>query len=262
MRVQGEAYFFMNAWMDFLCLALTAVLGRRRLRPGRAALAAFLGAGYAVLSWAALPLLGGVPALLFMGLILTCAGFGRRCLRLWPMLMASGWLLYGLADFAARQGAPPLLILFLSGAGVGLCALLCRRLPAKGQERLEVRIRLRGREARLPAFRDSGNLLCEPISGLPVIVAPLEKLRTLMPPGVQVNDLSTLPPGWRFVRARTAVGSRMMMCFHPDGMSVRGKNRVWPADGWVAPAELEEERALLPEAFFVEQKEGRYHAGL
>ena len=40
MRVYGEAFFLMNGWMDYLCLMLTASLGRRRFRPGRALLAA------------------------------------------------------------------------------------------------------------------------------------------------------------------------------------------------------------------------------
>ena len=168
----------------------------------------------------------------------------------------------GVADCLIQARIGPLPgMLMCGGSALGI-AFLLRSGTARGQGEFRLQVILADRSVWLPALRDSGNLLRDGPGGLPVIVAPAALLGPLLPSGLRCADLSTLPPGWRFVRARTAAGSRMMMCFHPDGMSVRGKNRVWPADGWVAPAELEEERALLPEAFFMEQKEGRYHAGL
>lgn len=46
MRVNGEIFFLINGWMNYLFLLLAARLGRVRLRRGR--LSSVLGSGYAL----------------------------------------------------------------------------------------------------------------------------------------------------------------------------------------------------------------------
>ena len=106
MRVYGEAFFLMNGWMDYLCLMLTASLGRRRFRPGRALLAAGLGAGYALIAWMGGAWLRGVPALAAAALGMTSIAFGRGGLRLWPLTGAAGRLEGKKQDDAASTHYP------------------------------------------------------------------------------------------------------------------------------------------------------------
>ena len=62
-------------------------------------------------------------------------------------------------------------VLFFCAAA--LAAVILRRL-ARSRKRVRVYIKTTRGEARLTALRDSGNLLTEPVSGLPVIIARAE----------------------------------------------------------------------------------------
>ena len=90
MQVYGEAFFFINGWMDFLCILLAARLGRSRFHAGKALISAALGSVYGVLAW--MPgthLLRTVPALLTVCLLMCQVAFGKRCLRLFPLVLAA-----------------------------------------------------------------------------------------------------------------------------------------------------------------------------
>ena len=112
----------------------------------------------------------------------------------------------------------------------------------------------------VPALRDSGNLLRDGATGLPVIVAPEALLRPLLPAGVRSADLSTLPPGWHLTRARTAAGSACLMCFFPDNLTLSQGRRSHRVQAAVALSDFSSPRALLPEAIF--SQEGKDHASL
>ena len=49
MRVNGEIFFLINGWMNYLSLLLAARLGRVRLRRGL--LSSVLGSGYTLAAW-------------------------------------------------------------------------------------------------------------------------------------------------------------------------------------------------------------------
>lgn len=66
---------------------------------------------------------------------------------------------------------------------VSLAAVILRRL-ARSRKRVRVYIKTARGEARLTALRDSGNLLTEPVSGLPVIIARAEAVAEAAPPAV------------------------------------------------------------------------------
>ena len=211
MRVYGEAYFCLNMGMDFLCLLLAARLGRLRFRPGRALLAAGLGGGYALLALMGPPWLGGAWGLMLSALCMCLLAFGRRGLRGFPLLLRRG---------------------------------------PDGEGRFEVELRLGGRRAVLPALRDSGNLLADPVSGLPVIVIPAPLARSLLPPGTRPERLDTLPPGGRLIRMRTAGGVGTAMLFCPDEIILRQGGAARRVDAMAAAAPFRDCWALLPEALF------------
>ena len=64
------------------------------------------------------------------------------------------------------------------------------------------------------ALVDSGNLLCDPLSGDPVLILPRNTFRRL----THLPEDSTLLPGMRLLRARTASGITLMIVLRPDGI--------------------------------------------
>lgn len=155
MRVNGEIFFLINGWMNYLSLLLAARLGRVRLRRGR--LSSVLGSGYALAAWGWLPTLRGVPQLMLAALGMAALSFGRHALKMGPLVLACSLLLAGLCDFGWRWGLPAGGVLAVCGAAVlGLIGLLNRgSLPSR--EACSVEITLRGKTMRLPALRDSGS---------------------------------------------------------------------------------------------------------
>lgn len=260
MRVRGEAFFLLNGWMDYLCLYLAAAMGRTRFSRGRTALAALLGALYAAGALSAPDWVRGIGGLTGCCLAMAFIAFGRRFLRLAPLVFLSGWMLAGLTDFLLLRGWAALGIVALCGGGALGISLLLRRTGASGGGGCRVRIVWRGRAVCLPAIRDTGNLLTDRRTGLPVIVASARALRPLLPEGVRADDLSTLPPGFHLIRAATAAGGRTLMCFLPHRLTVVQGGKEQRVEAAVALSGFREGRALLPDAIFSGEGE-RNHAG-
>lgn len=97
---------------------------------------------------------------------------------------------------------------------------------------------------RLTALVDSGNLLRDPITGLPVIIVSRKaasRLITLPPPG-------EITPGMRLISVRTVSGTSLMAVFHPRRVRLR------LPDGWqtvsamigLSPAGYDGFQALVP----------------
>ena len=237
MRVYGEMFLLINGWMDFLCLLLAARLGRSRFYTGKALISASLGGVYGMLSWMdSFPFLHSVPALLLWCLLMCRVAFGKRCPRLFPLVLAAGWLLSGLSNFTRR-------IVDTGGS-------------------FSVKLAYQGKSTEVRAMRDTGNMLADSVSGLPVIVLPERLARAFMPPETNPKDLCTLPPGWRLLRVKTAAGSKALMCFTPDQIMIVQGTRVWRTDAVIAVSAFEESRALLPDSLFSEPREEMCHAVL
>ena len=79
---------------------------------------------------------------------------------------------------------------------------------------MRVRIRCGDCESAVTALVDSGNLLCDPLSGDPVFILPRNTFRRL----THLPEGSTLLPGMRLLRARTASGITLMIVLRPDGI--------------------------------------------
>lgn len=260
MNVNGEAFLLLNGGMNFLALLLCARALHLHLPLGRGMLAAALGSGYAAMAWALCgPWARGIPALALSGCAMTAIAFGQRALWALPGLGAAGLFLGGLCDFLLRMGCGP-------AAAITLCALaallLSLALPGgvRGGGRFTLEIVWQGKTARIPAFRDSGNHLRDPIRALPVIVTPSALLAGLLPPHTNPRDLATLPDGWYLVRAKTVSGEATLMCFAPDKTALRRGGRWYPIRAAVAISPLAASRALLPEAIFLQEE--RIHASL
>ncbi len=263
MRVYGEAFFFLNGWMNFLCMLLTARLGRCRLHTAKALISAGFGAVYGVVAWAAGELvLRSVPVQLLVCFGMALAAFGRGGTRLFPLVAAAGWLLSGLSDFVLRQGAYPASVIWIDGGFVFFALLLTRRIRNMGGGQYMLRVAFQGKSSELPALRDTGNLLMDGIFGLPVIVLPRSLAGAFLPLNINVNDLAALPNGFRLIPVKTAAGNKTLMCFTPDQTVIRQGKRAWGVDAVIAVSDFAESRALLPESLFCEQREDMCHAVL
>ena len=199
-----DILFLTNWIIDYLLLLVTAGFAGRPFRRRRLALAAALGALLAIPAffW---PLEGGT-ALLAKGLL--CAGLcalafetldPRQLLRLGLILLAvtlafggaalalaamtAGRELIHIQGGAAYIDLPLGTLLLSTGAAYCLLSLVfsCAGARRKGSF-VQISVSLGGREARLKALRDTGNLLRDPVTTKRVIVAEKKRLWPLFSP--------------------------------------------------------------------------------
>ncbi len=175
-----------NMLMNLLTLRLAAAIVGKRLRSYVALPVAAAGAGYALLSLTVAPILYAAPAKLMFGAamaaVLIC---GRR--SYWKCLLAlylSAFLMGGLMlsltlllgcqiSGGALMGTVPLRVMLLAAALCAALPRLVRTLIGAYRHRVRhvrLRVELSDRMLCVWALVDSGNLLTEPVSGLPVVV--------------------------------------------------------------------------------------------
>ena len=280
MDVYADILFLVNGGMDALCLALTAGLIHRPLTWRRMVAAAMLGGVYGV---AVLFLeMGTVLSLMTdvaVCLLLCGIAFGRR--KLWLTggvyllcSMALGGIMTALYHWLNRAGMAALLprgeegvssVAFALLAAVsGLFTLLWGRIFRKSEGRraaaLSVKVTLGGETVTLKGMVDSGNLLTDPISGIPVIAVKRENLLPLLSKEARelltasasdAEALTRLPEGARIrlIPTATATGQGMLISLRPDGVSleVEGKKPYEVRTLVCAiPMEAEGAEALVP----------------
>ncbi len=183
--IYADTLFAVNFSMDFLALYITGKSLRTPIRPGRLALSASLGALFATVS-AAFPVSGfigkcvGVLTFAACAALMCLAAFSCRVVRstavftavnlgLGGMISAMcSWLrLSGLEP--SGQGLEPL-TLIVFGLIAGLVSLLYSRFGRAKEREVAVTVKLPDGGKSLRLLSDSGDLLCEPISGKPVVV--------------------------------------------------------------------------------------------
>lgn len=227
-----------------MCIGMSA--GLRRMAPVRLCGVAL---GVGVLS------AGMVNApLLLRGIMLLCCAAAAPILawpcapqRIWPRMIASGCFLSlgmtGLMRFAVPFGLPAALIVLL------VCLLLRALpviLPKQGDTPplATVDIRHGAHHLTLTGLIDSGNLLKDPVTALPVIVISRRAAARLIP---LPEDGKLLYP-FRLITVRTVSGTGMMTVFHPDSVCLltpQGWQRVDALLG-VSPEGYDGFQALVP----------------
>ena len=80
------------------------------------------------------------------------------------------------------------------------------------------------REAAFRALIDTGNMLREPVSSLPIMVVHRSLVENLLPVAFDpAEPLDTLPSGWRIAAFGGLGGSGRIACFMPDVIMADGK---------------------------------------
>ncbi len=221
MRVSIELFLLDNLMMNLLMLRLAYALEGVRPVSWRMWAAAAFGAVYALLSMSVLPVLAAFLPKLLLGAVMalplmeTPRTYPKALLCLYLAACLMGGVMFALAMLFGgnfRSGAfvctVPVRVALISAC---CCALLPRliraMLRAIRQRPLRIRlmVRLPDRMLDLNALVDTGNLLVEPISGLPVII---------IRPGL-------LPPyEGRPVPYRTVDGEGMLRAMRPVDVRV------------------------------------------
>ena len=182
-------------------------------------LGALLGAVYAVLVY--LPGLSFLRFFLFKFLVaggMLCLSFGlrRSTLRLGGVFGGVALVLCGAVyGVALLQGKRPQLgsnalffpvsffSLLLTAAAVALaCRLLLPRLSHGRNSIVPVKLSLHGRSVHLAALRDTGNSLCDPVSGAEVLTVYWNAAKGLFPSDLQLKEQDFAAPAALPLRLR------------------------------------------------------------
>jgi stage II sporulation protein GA (sporulation sigma-E factor processing peptidase) len=243
-----DELFFLNLAVNYFILLATARVCGLRFRRGRYALTAALGAAWCCASL--LPGLSWLDAGLMTAVLaatMALAAFGGEP-KLWRCLASFLGVsaLFGGAVFAAgllrgtwtpggRFVQLDMRVLVLSFAACwAAVSLLFRRTAKKAERRvLDVSVEYRGRTAHFRALEDTGNSLCDPLTGDAALVAEAAALSPLFPPSEAaalhrpaVEAMQALSgPGMRLLPCRGVGGRGLLLAFRPDRILVDGAER-------------------------------------
>ena len=177
------------------------------------------------------------------------AVFPDAPLRLKPRIALMGLLLpvgfTGLMRLFAPLGLPGTLLLSAACAMTLLACRACARAaPVPRISGVEIRMGLRS--AAFTALVDTGNLLRDSVTGLPVIVISRKAAAKLM----TLPREGALLPGMRLMRVRTVSGTALMTILRADSIRIRqeGAWRSVSAVIGLSPCGYEGFQALLPAA--------------
>ncbi len=198
MTVYLDMVIVLNLLVNYLLLKATARLGASAARKLRLWGAASVGALYAAAVY--LPHCGflqTIPMKLVCAVVMLLVAFGakRQTLRLGAVFAAVSLVLCGavygvelLKHGRVRLHGDSLLypvtfssLILTAGGTYAACRLLLPRLTHSADSIVPVTVSLQGRRVHLSALRDSGNTLCDPVSGESVLVADWHTARRLLP---------------------------------------------------------------------------------
>ncbi len=232
----ADILFLVNFAMDFIALATSASLGAREKRPVRISIASALGAVYAIAAT-----VSGIYGILQYILAAAvgasmCAisfGFGsittflRQCIIFW----GCGALLGGIMTAVLSLGNSPYsktnLPIIAASAVVVMFFIIKALRERAGCKSLKIKATLEGKSAIFEALCDSGNLLRDPFSGAPVIVASHNALTPLFPKETisamlecDSAHLAALGVRLRLIPHGSADSKGILCAFSPDSVTV------------------------------------------
>lgn len=244
--IYADSLILLNALIDYLVLLAAGRINGLPLRRWRLALAAAFGGAYALASvlWPGFFALAAVKILAGLAMTAIAYGLTRRFLRLavtvFAVAAAFAGAVYALAGLAGLPRTGGLYIpvstrvLLLSFAVCyALLSLVFRGRGRRAEKKLyRVELTFRGKTVRFTALDDSGNELCDPISGGGVLVAQAETLAPLFddPALLYADPAEALPrmndPRFRLLPCTCAAAeSALLLCFRPDSVKIDGRAR-------------------------------------
>ncbi len=234
-----ELFLLDNVLMNSLILRTAAAMLSRRLPCWRMIAASALGAIYAALSVGTVPLFMSLPMKLGLGFLME---YMFSALALFVSTFAIGGAAVGLAFLLGGKlengfvlAAVPLRVMLGSALLASFMPRIIRKVLERrlvNNDRLRIEIMHKGVSIYASAIVDTGNMLCEPMSGLPVVVVSSRELECF----------ATIP-----IPCRTVGGNEVVYGFRPDKLLLCGKmNAVLDAFVAVGPVSIGGADALIP----------------
>lgn len=250
--VYAEAYLLYNAALCACALPLGGKLaGLPAPKPAALFYTAFFCGACALVPMLA-PAFAGLALVGLPASVWLC--FGRHgaqaCVRCAVTTLCAAMLTGGAAAALKTAGLGALPAMVLATGLSMLLYMLATLLPTTLCEVRQVELRREDRSVILPAMLDSGNLLRDPVTGLPVLVVPERALRSLFPDTDDLCGLRSLPPGFRLLNVHTAAGGALLPLFRPDECRLYLNGHTCKAELLVAVAgrEYGGVQALVPTA--------------
>lgn len=225
-EVSAEEYLVANFLFDFFLLYLPA-RGTWFFRPERLLPAAILGA-LSALAFQALMLPGAALAtMLPMCLIAYPLTDGRRFAVASVRVLLYAFVLAGAMEAARHADAEPFVQTLVGMAAVWAVDALGRQIQPE-RDTVQLRVWSGGCRRRFAALVDTGNLLREPLSALPVLIADEAAL------GRRVYRMLAEQAGARTAAFRTVGGDGELICARPERIEVRiGERWRLAPDLWI-----------------------------
>lgn len=236
--IHGEAY---GLWNGALCAVSLLLGGKLAGLPmpskGKLLVSALLGCLGAM--WQ-LMRPGEQELALFLCLISVWICYGKEGLtafaRALVTTLCAALLPGGAAMVLMRMGGSAALSMSLALLLALLLWTLSTLLPTAQEQVRQVELRAGGQSVILPAMLDSGNLLRDPLTSLPVMVISLRAARALFPEHPGLGCLEELPRGFRLLSVRTAAGRGLWPVFRPQSCRLYLDGKVQEAKVMVAVA--------------------------
>lgn len=253
MVVYVDVLIFLNIFVNFFILQLTARICRDGCKTGRLILGALVGALFslyiflppskAVIEIAFRLAVSGVIILIAFGFD-SFKSFARRigvffaASFLYAGFMMAVWALLKPQNLAINNGvvyiniSPAILILatLISYAVLSLIRFLFRKHAADGT-RCEMTIGVGARTVRLKALVDTGHSLTDSLTGNPVVIVErsvAEHLFSALPTVETITAGSAPDCGFRMIPYTTVGGHGLLEAFQPDSVNVtlNGKTKT------------------------------------
>ena len=269
-EVYVDLYFLINTCMNLLTLMIAATLLHRKVSRWRAWIAAGVGG-----VWAVVALFVGADG--FWGLICDSAIIFLMCTIVFAStkttflglvkctvvsiltsmilggVMTALYTLFNRIQIpigTAQENGSSILIFSIIAALAGLATVQGGRFLglSKKSRYVTVNAVLFGKTITLRAMVDTGNHLCEPISGRSVIVADRDRILGVLPPTLSSALKSPRAEHWlsdaryatqiRLVPTNTATGKQMLPAILPERLTLTDGKETYPADYLIAPAPM------------------------
>lgn len=286
--VYVDLFFLVNFSMDFLCLYLTAKLLHRTVSSGRMLLGGSVGGLYAVIAlFLPCSAVSAFAIDVAVGLLICAMVFVKRhepsrlglCfLSFVAISMVLGGFMTAL--FYLFNRSPLAELTGIDGDGIsiwifallamisGILTLLGGRFWGKQSARRSARVEilLDGKLLSLRALVDSGNLLCEPMTGKPCILVDADALSPILPPelllAARAKDSRGIGKISRanakricLIPTKTATGESLLIGVRPDRLRVDCGKGGRAVDAVLAigsmPLSAAEHDALLPSILLI-----------
>lgn len=256
--IYGDIYFLINFSMDFLCLYLVSAILHTKVGTVRLSLAAAVGAAYALaalLPYRSLPLRLLCDLLTPFTVCFIAFGFGKpglfikRTALFFAVSFTSGGIMTALYYFVNKflksreivingsvetvYSEIPLWVFVLCAAFCALLSVIWSRISAKAAKTAVAHISVTSPNGRheFDALVDSGNLLTDPLGGLPVIIVEKSLAVEIMPSEIGRLAFSfSLSSGktdgfgksLRLIPYKSISGSGVAVGYIPDSVAVNG----------------------------------------